>query len=51
MGAPGERHRKGQKCECSFRDRHIFPGGLGRTRAALYGVSQQEMNASPATVP
>lgn len=46
MALPGEKHKKGEKCGCISRGCHLFLSGLGRTRPALWGLSQLEMSAS-----
>lgn len=47
----GKSTRKVRKYRCISRGCHSFLGGLGRTRPALRELSQQELSASPATVP
>lgn len=51
MVLPEEKQRKVQKYRCISRGCHSFLGGLERTRSALRELSQQELSASPATVP
>lgn len=43
--------KKGEKYGWIYRDCHFFSGGLRRTRPELWEVAQQELSASPATIP